>query len=116
MIGELILRFVIGGAIVAVFSATGDVLSPKRFAGMFGAAPSVALATLVLAYAKKPASYAALEGRSMILGAVALGVYAIVVAWLLGVRRWHPVVATSVSWLLWFGIAAVGWAAWLRRA
>ena len=115
MISELILRFAIGGVIVAAFAATGDLFTPKRFAGIFGAAPSVALATLVLAYTKKPAGYATLEGRSMLVGAVALGVYALVVSRLLRAGRWHPIAATSVCWLIWFGIAAAGWAAWLRR-
>jgi hypothetical protein len=115
MFGDLLLRFLIGGAIVAVCSATGDVFSPKRFAGIFGGAPSVALATLALTYLKKPVSIAVLEGRSMIVGAIALGIYAVVVARLLRARRWPPMVATSTCWLVWFGIAAAGWAAWLRH-
>ncbi len=113
--GTLILRFFIGGVIVAVFSATGDMLSPKRFAGIFGAAPSVALGSLALTFLTKPARTAAVEGRSMLIGAVALGAYAVLVARLLRDRRWHPIVASGVAWLLWFGIAAGGWAVFLRR-
>lgn len=45
---ELVLRFVIGGLAVSAFAALGDVLKPKSFAGLFGAAPSIALATLGL--------------------------------------------------------------------
>jgi hypothetical protein len=45
---DLILRFVIGGAVVSAFAALGDVLKPKSLAGLFGAAPSIALATLGL--------------------------------------------------------------------
>jgi len=37
-----------GGMIVSLFASLGDVLKPKSFAGLFGAAPSVALATLGL--------------------------------------------------------------------
>ena len=40
--GEIILRFILGGAIVSAFAAMGDMLKPKSFAGLFGAAPSVA--------------------------------------------------------------------------
>jgi hypothetical protein len=36
---DLILRFVIGGIVVSAFAALGDVLKPKSFAGLFGAAP-----------------------------------------------------------------------------
>lgn len=72
-------RFLIGGVVVAAFSALGDVLKPKSFAGLFGAAPSVALATLALTIATDGPSYAAREARSMIAGAVAMFVYASVV-------------------------------------
>ena len=41
-------RFIVGGLIVSLFAVIGDVLRPKGFAGLFGAAPSVALATLAL--------------------------------------------------------------------
>ena len=37
---------------VSLFAVAGDVLRPKSFAGLFGAAPSVALATLTLAFWK----------------------------------------------------------------
>ena len=43
---DLVLRFVIGGLVVSSFAVLGDMLKPKSFAGLFGAAPSVALATL----------------------------------------------------------------------
>ena len=45
---QLVFRFVVGGAIVTLFAALGDVLKPKSFVGLFGAAPSVAMATLGL--------------------------------------------------------------------
>lgn len=66
---ESIIRFLVGGAVVSVFAILGDLLRPKSFAGLFGAAPSVALATLALTIAKHGGGYAATEGRSMILGA-----------------------------------------------
>ncbi len=72
MLGDLAVRFVVGGAVVAAFAVLGDCLAPKRFAGLFAAAPSVGLATLALTYGSKGSGYAALEGRSMIAGAVAL--------------------------------------------
>jgi hypothetical protein len=43
---EYVVRFLVGGAVVSAFAMLGDVLRPKSFAGLFGAAPSVALATL----------------------------------------------------------------------
>jgi hypothetical protein len=38
----------VGGVVVSLFAILGDTLKPKSFAGLFGAAPSVALATLGL--------------------------------------------------------------------
>jgi|SRR5580704_7858096 hypothetical protein len=45
----------------------GDLLRPKSFAGLFGAAPSVALASLALTIASEGKGYAAVESRSMML-------------------------------------------------
>lgn len=45
---DLVVRFLIGGAVVSVFSVLSDLFKPKTFAGLFGAAPSVALASLGL--------------------------------------------------------------------
>ena len=65
-----LLRFFIGGAIVSAFAIIGDILKPKSFAGLFGAAPSVALATLAMTAVSDGPFYAAIEGRSMMAGAV----------------------------------------------
>jgi len=68
---DIVIRFVIGGVVVSAFAVLGELFKPKSFAGIFGAAPSVALATLSLTVAKDGRGYAAIEARSMILGAVA---------------------------------------------
>jgi hypothetical protein len=68
---EILLRVIVGGVVVSAFALLGDLLKPKSFAGLFGAAPSVALATLVLTVMKDGKGYASTEARSMILGAVA---------------------------------------------
>lgn len=82
------LRFLIGGLVVSLFALIGDVLRPKSFAGMFGAAPSVAVATLGLAFSKHGGDYVAIEGRSMILGSIALAAYSFVVCQLLLRAEW----------------------------
>jgi uncharacterized membrane protein (GlpM family) len=53
---EYLLRFVLGGLVVLLFAVLGDLLRPKSFAGLFGAAPSVALATLGIAVAEHGSS------------------------------------------------------------
>jgi len=93
---DLILRFVIGGIVVSAFAALGDVLKPKSFAGLFGAAPSIALATLGLTIAAKGKVYAATEARSMIAGALAFFLYADLCSWLM-VRRKLKVMPVTLS-------------------
>jgi hypothetical protein len=61
----------------------GDLLRPKSFAGLFGAAPSVALATLRIAAYQHGADYAAVQTQAMIAGAIVLAVYSVVVCHLL---------------------------------
>jgi uncharacterized membrane protein (GlpM family) len=112
---DLVLRFVIGGLVVSSFAVLGDMLKPKSFAGLFSAAPSVALASLGLAVAEYGSSYAAHEALSMMLGAAGFIVYAWIVSRLL-FRTRLPVVAVTLAslaiWLvaslgLWAGFSAV---------
>jgi hypothetical protein len=72
---QYLFRFLVGAAIVSLFACLGDVLKPKSFAGLFGAAPSVALATLGLTIWADGKAYAALEARSMVVGAACFFVY-----------------------------------------
>jgi hypothetical protein len=44
----LVFLFFVRGVVVSIFAILGDLLKPKSFAGLFGAAPSVALATIGL--------------------------------------------------------------------
>jgi len=102
VVGETVLRFLLGGTIVSMFAIVGTLFKPPTFAGMFGSAPSVALATLTLAFANQGPAYAATEAQSMALGAVGLAAYSAACVW--GVR-WQR---TPV----WIG-AALCWTAWL---
>jgi hypothetical protein len=102
---EYVARFLIGGLVVSAFALLGDVLRPKGFAGLFGAAPSVALATLGIALWRHGAGYAALQGQSMIWGALALGVYSIVVCHLLMLRRWNALPASIAALAIWLCVA-----------
>ena len=104
---ELLIRFVVGGIVVSVFAITGDMLKPKTFAGLFGAAPSVALATLGLTAYSKGIHYAAIEARSMMVGAIAFAVYALVVAIIM--MRFKPsALLTTLSLIAGWLAAAVG--------
>ena len=85
----------------------GDTLRPKSFAGLFGAAPSIALATLLITLSHKGAPFAAVEGRSMIVGAFALAAYSWVVCVLLKKFLMSSWTATMAAMVIWF-VAALG--------
>ena len=111
---EMLFRFLVGGIVVALFSALGDVLKPKSFAGLFGAAPSVALATLGLTIANNGTAYATLEARSMIGGAIALFAYTWSVMWVMS--RYKPSAHLAATGLLsvWLATAFGVWSLFLN--
>jgi hypothetical protein len=106
---EMVWRLLIGGLAVSAFALLGDIFKPKRFAGLFGAAPSVALATLGLTVAAHGTAYAAAEARSMTAGAVAFFAYAACVSWVL--IRYKPAVLGAATGLIavWCVVASVLW-------
>ena len=95
---DLLLRFLIGGAVVSFFATLGDILRPKSFAGLFGAAPSIALATVALTIHKSGKAYAAVEARSMILGAIGFFAYALATSWVL--KRYRPAALLATVMLI----------------
>jgi hypothetical protein len=111
---QIIIRFFVGGIVVSLFAIVGDILRPKSFAGLFGAAPSIALATLALTVASDGRLYAATEGRSMMAGAIAFLVYASVVSRYL-MRAKCPALRITVAAIpVWFCVAFGIWECWLK--
>lgn len=91
-----------GGLFVALFAVLGELLQPKRFAGIFGASPAVALGNLlVIALAEGEAS-ARVSVTGMIAGAVALAVAC--TAAIPAVRRWGTVWGSAVLWTVWLTV------------
>lgn len=114
MLMEILVRFAVGGVIVSLFAVLGDLVKPKSFAGIFGAAPSVALATIFLTVAKLGRLYMSVEARSMILGAIAFLVYAWVVMRVLRTGKWPVLPVTGLALLLWVAAAVGLWVGILR--
>ena len=111
---EILLRFLIGGIAVSFFSVLGDIFKPKSFAGLFGAAPSVALATLALAIIKDSRGYVSTEAGSMMAGSIAFLIYSSVVSWIL-MHHAASALRVSILWLALWGAVAFGlWYVWLR--
>jgi len=114
MIGELAIRFVIGGLIVSVFSIVGGLLEPKRFAGIFGAAPSVALATLALTAVQRGSHAVAEQGHTMVFGAVAMIAYCALLSQTLRRFRLPAWLEAGAAWIVWLAIAFALWALFVR--
>lgn len=111
---ELIFRFIVGGLVVSFFAVIGDVLKPKSFAGLFAAAPSVALATLGLTIVADGKAYAAFEARSMIVGACSFFVYAYCCMRVMAKHGVRAKPATIAGLAVWLACALAGWFVFLR--
>ena len=111
---DLVIRFIVGGAVVSIFAIVGDSFKPKSFGGLFGAAPSVAVASLALTVAREGRLYSAVEARSMLAGSAALLLYAAVVVCLMVRRRIPALTSTLIGLPVWFVVAFGCWLAFLR--
>jgi uncharacterized membrane protein (GlpM family) len=94
-----------GGALVVVFALLSETLKPKRFAGLFSAAPAVALAGMVVVLLTKGSHDARENAIGMIAGSVAMAAYAAVVIPLL--RRTNAPRASLQAVLVWLVTASV---------
>jgi hypothetical protein len=107
---EYLIRFVVGGFFVSAFAALGDVLRPRSFAGLFGAAPSIAIATLLIALLQQGPAYTAVEARSMIIGSSALLVYSLISCQLMKRFELSGLLSTILASGAWLGCAfALNW-------
>lgn len=106
---DLIIRFFIGGLVVSIFSLISDLLKPKTFAGLFGAAPSIALATLSLTVLKEGKRFAAAEAHTMVLGAIGLFAYSLAVSYVVLRFRFPALPIAFFGLLLWFAVAGRLW-------
>jgi Protein of unknown function (DUF3147) len=111
---EILIRFLIGGISVSSFAVIGDLFKPKSFAGLFGAAPSVALATLALTVMSDGKNTARIESISMLAGSVALFCYASVVSRIM-MRHARTALWVAIYTLpIWFGVSFGLWYVFLR--
>ena len=113
---DYVIRFVIGGLAVSFFAVFGGLFKPKSFAGLFGASPAVALATLGMAFTKYGPAYVAADGRSMMAGAAAMVVYCWLTSLLLMRLKANCLLTTGVALIVWFAVAFGLWAAVLRAS
>ncbi len=111
---DLLLRFALGGTMVAALAAFAETLKPKTFAGLFSAAPTIAAVSLGLAFAHFGPSYFARQASAMMCGGLALVAYSCLCVWTTR-RESLPVWAGALlNWLAWFAVAVVAWRFLLR--
>lgn len=111
-VGLIILRALIAGAFVVAFSLLGTALKPKRFAGLFSAAPSIALANVVVVVASQGNHAAGDDLLAMTFGAVGFVAYCLMERQTL--PRMTAAAASAVSTLAWVAIALGGYFYFLR--
>jgi len=99
----IIAKTVLGGGLALVFAALSETLTPKRFAGILGAAPSVAIASLAVGSAAKGPADQAHAAQTMLAGALALAVCAAVAV--VALRRLGTAKGAAVSGVAWVAVA-----------
>lgn len=103
----LAVRGLNGGIFVVAFSLLAEVLKPKRFAGLFSAAPSVALANLAVDILANGHGPAVVGTQGMEVGASAFALSCLVgIAF---IRRWGALRASILICAAWLGIAIAGY-------
>jgi hypothetical protein len=103
----LAIKMLNGGIFVVAFSLVAEMLEPKRFAGLYSAAPSVALANLLVVLMVKGRADGLANLSGMIVGAFAMAAVCLFGIWL--VPRLGALKASVVMCTAWGAVALAGW-------
>jgi uncharacterized membrane protein (GlpM family) len=113
--GELsiiVAKGLVGGLFVALFALIGESVQPKSFAGLFSAAPSIALASLTIIVLTKGSADAREQTLAMIFGAIAMVMYCVLAAFAL--ERFSAIAGSAVPFTAWFAVAGLSYVFALR--
>lgn len=102
---EVALKALFGGLFVVLFALVSEATTPKRFAGVFSAAPSVALGSLTVTLVAKGVPDVASAATGMTAGAAGLLVYSVAAVAALG--RYGALKGAAISVIAWFLVAGV---------
>jgi len=97
------LKALVGGFVVVGFSLIGQAGHPKRFAGLFSAAPSVALASLAMTVVARGTDATLAYAQGMLIGSAGMVAYCLVS--LVLIDRLHALVGSILAWLAWLAVA-----------
>ena len=106
-IAPLALKALNGGLFVVAFALLAEMLKPKRFSGLFSAAPSIALANLVVTVLVKGPRDGIANARGMVVGGIAFALGCL--AGLPVLRRHGAKRASVVICATWLVLAVVGY-------
>src|SRR5438046_8209930 len=95
----LAVRVLAGGMLVVAFAMLSDTFKPKMFAGLFGAAPSVATTSLLVSGLAMGAAKDERYASGMIAGAIGLAAYSAAAA--LAVKHLGAVAGSAIAWVAW---------------
>ncbi len=101
-------RFLVGGALVCVFALISEVCAPKRFAGLFSAAPSVLTAGLAVTLIAETTEKAALTAGGAATGAAGLIAYCLAAT--PAIRRFKALRGSAVVVAIWLVVSLTVWA------
>ena len=101
----LLLRGLVGGTFVVAFALLSEAIGPKSFAGVFGAAPSIALASLLVTIADKGEQAARTQSLSMIFASFAMIAYC--AAAVFTVDRYGALRGSVLAFVAWGVVAAI---------
>lgn len=100
-VGVLALRGLAGGTLVVCFALISEALKPKAFAGIFAAAPSVAIASLAITVLTDGPTKARHASMGMVAGGVGMAVCCIVaVATIPKLKALNGSLLSTGAWLV----------------
>jgi uncharacterized membrane protein (GlpM family) len=99
------LRALAGGLLVVAFALLSEGVKPKRFAGLFSAAPAIAIASLTVTLSTTTSDEAQDGSLGMLAGSAGMLAYAVVVVALLD--RVRALAASAAALVAWFAITAI---------
>ena len=102
---EIVLKALIGGVLVVAFAALAETLSPKRFAGVFAAAPTISVGSLVVTVAYSGSSDARRACAGMVAGALGFIAYCLLAPEV--VQRFGALRGSAITLTAWLGTVAV---------
>ncbi len=107
-VAEILLKALAGGLFVLAFAALAQTIAPKRFAGVFSAAPSVALGSLLVTVAFSGPADVRSSAQGMIVGGLAFTGYCLAAVPL--IKAYGAGRGSAAALTVWAAIAVVGYA------